>query len=145
MTNQLYIDGTDVKEWGITLVKGCYEALLTPPPVKDLITNSSRMEHGKRVIVGTADMKYKDRNVTLNLFLEGETEDDYLGKLRGFMTKLMQGELAFYVPRLRTTYHFVYSQISSYGDYGVKKGKFALELNEPNPDNRQYNENIQDY
>ena len=40
----------DLDTFGVTLIKGWREALLTPTSVKSYVTNDSRLEHGESII-----------------------------------------------------------------------------------------------
>lgn len=128
----------DLDAFGITLVRGWREALLTPAPVKGYVTNDSRLEHGQSVIAAPKYAKKDKRDVSISFFLEGNTEEDYLQKYEDFLNKIAySGEFCMKVPRLKRVYKLVYSQCSQFGDYGLKKGKFVLKLTEYNPNDRE--------
>ena len=45
MEERVKINGKDMLgTWGATFAKGTYEKLLAPPPMKDYISNASRLE-----------------------------------------------------------------------------------------------------
>ena len=67
----------DLDTFGITLVRGWREALLTPAPVKSYVTNDSRLEHGQSVIATPKYAKKDKRDVSISFFLEGGSEEDY--------------------------------------------------------------------
>lgn len=145
MKNQAFIklsgeDDTkyvDLAEFGVTLTRGWREALLTPTPVKDYVSNDSRIEHGVNMIATPECTKLNKRNVDIPLFLEGHSTEDYLEKLESFFEKIAySGEFCMKVPCLKRVFKFVYSQCSKFGDYGLKKGNFTLKLVEPNPKDR---------
>lgn len=127
----------DLDIFGITLVKGWREALLTPAPVKDYVTNDSRLEHGQSVIATPKYAKKDKRDVSISFFLEGKTEEEYLQRYEDFLNKIAySGEFCLKIPRLKRIFKLVYSQCSQFGDYGLKRGKFVLKLTEYNPDDR---------
>lgn len=127
----------DLDIFGITLVKGWREALLTPAPVKDYVTNDSRLEHGQSVIATPKYAKKDKRDVSISFFLEGKTEEEYLQRYENFLNKIAySGEFCLKVPQLKRIFKLVYSQCSQFGDYGLKRGKFVLKLTEYNPDDR---------
>lgn len=127
----------DLDMFGITLVKGWREALLTPAPVKDYVTNDSRLEHGQSVIATPKYAKKDKRDVSISFFLEGKTEEEYLQRYENFLDKIAySGEFCLKVPQLKRIFKLVYSQCSQFGDYGLKRGKFVLKLTEYNPDDR---------
>lgn len=145
MKNQAFIkllseDDTkyvDLNEFGVTLIRGWREALLTPAPVKSYVGNDSRLEHGISMVATADCAKVNQREIDLPMFLEGETEDDYLDKLEKLFNKIAySGEICMKVPVLKRVFKFVYSQCTKFGDYGLKKGNFTLKLVEPNPKDR---------
>lgn len=145
MKNQAFIkllgeDDTkyvDLNEFGVTLIRGWREALLTPAPVKSYVSNDSRLEHGISMVATADCSKVNQREIDLPMFLEGETEDDYLDKLEKLFNKIAySGEICMKVPVLKRVFKFVYSQCTKFGDYGLKKGNFTLKLVEPNPKDR---------
>ncbi len=145
MKNQAFIkllgeDDTkyvDLNEFGVTLIRGWREALLTPAPVKSYVSNDSRLEHGISMVATADCAKVNQREIDLPMFLEGETEDDYLDKLEKLFNKIAySGEIYMKVPVLKRVFKFVYSQCTKFGDYGLNKGNFTLKLVEPNPKDR---------
>lgn len=128
----------DLDKFGVTLVKGWREALLFPAPVKDYVTNDSRLEHGISAIALSKYARLNKREVSIPFVLEGVTERDYLDKLDSFLQKIAyNGEICLKVPCLKKAYKLVYSQCSKFGDYGLKKGNFTLKFAENNPNNRE--------
>ncbi len=128
----------DLGEYGITLVRGWREALLTPAPVKDYVTNDSRTEDGIAVLATPVYCKQNKRDISLSFFLEGDSESDYIGKYQNFLSKIAyQGQICLKVPQLKTVYKFVYSSCSSYGDYGLKRGNFTIKFTEYDPTDRE--------
>lgn len=128
----------DLDTFGITLIRGWREALLTPAPVKEFVTNDSRLENGVSVIATPKYTKRNMREVSLSMFLEGSSEDDYLDKYEKFLGKVAySGQFCLKVPCMKRVFKLVYSQCSNYGDYGFKKGNFTLKLTEYDPTDRE--------
>lgn len=128
----------DLDTFGITLVRGWREALLTPAPVKSFVTNSSRLEDGERIIALPENAKKDKRDVSISFFMEGNSQEDYLAKYEAFLNKIAySGQFCLKVPILHRIYKFVYSSCSQFGDYGLKRGKFTLKLTESNPNDRE--------
>ena len=136
MEGQAYINNKDIwTNYGAILRRGAYEALLTPAAVKPYITTESRLQHGKRY-VASDNAKMQEREITLNIFIEGESEEQYLERYEAFLNAITNGVFELKVPRLKRVFKFVYLACAKYGDYGIKKGNFALRLSEPNPKDR---------
>ncbi len=145
MKNDIYVrlaeeDDTayvDVDTFGVTLIRGWREALLTPAPVKSYITNDSRLEHGQTIIAASKFAKMDKRDVSISFFLEGNSQEDYLDKYEKFLNKIAySGQIYVKAPCLKRVFKLVYSQCSQFGDYGLKKGKFTIKFTEPNPNDR---------
>lgn len=138
LTNELVgISDKDLGEYGITLIRGWREVLKGFLKPKTYISNTSRLENGKRITIPTLDVvKYENCEISIQMMLEGSTADDYLNKLDSFQ-EAIRGIIKLRVPCLKNrVYTLVYSDCSKYGDYGDKKGIFTLKLTEPNPMNR---------
>lgn len=131
------ISDKDLGEYGITLIRGWREALKSLLTPKSYVTNQSRLEHGKRYTIPTADsVRYESRELSIQILLEGINADDYLNKLDDFQ-KAISGIFILRIPCLQNRqFTLVYSGFSKYGDYGDKKGIFTLKLIEPDPTNR---------
>lgn len=133
--NEAYID---IDTYGITLTRGWREALLAPPPVKNYISNDSRLENGVAIVATAKYVRQDKRDINLSFFLEGISEEDYLDKYERFLEKIAyNGEFCLKVPCLKRVYKLVYTQCSKYGDYGLKKSNFTLKLTENNPNDRE--------
>ena len=127
----------DLDTFGVTLVRGWREALLTPTSVKSYVTNDSRLEHGEQIIATSKYAKMGERDVSISFFLEGSSQDDYLQKYEAFLNKIaFSGQICMKVSCLKRVFKFVYSQCSQFGDYGLKKGKFTIKFTESNPNDR---------
>ena len=137
MKGQAYINGKDIWEtWGAILAKGTYEKLLKPSPMKEYISNSSRLEHGIRILANPNIAKTEQRDLQIQFFVEGTSESDYIEKYSSFVSELEKGLIEFNVPKLNAIYKLVYTDCSSYGNYGNKMGKFTVKFIEPNTKDR---------
>lgn len=128
----------DLGSYGITLIRGWREALLTPPSIKELVTNDNRLEHGVAVVAAADYIKKDKRDISLPFFLEGNSPADYLSKYEAFLNKIAySGEFCLKVPCLGKVYKLVYASCTRYGDYGLEKSNFELKLTEYNPNDRE--------
>lgn len=136
---QLYIyNGDQYKDafttWGVSLSDGALANLLAFPAVKGRISNESRLEHGKRVI---NEMPRKaSRELTLEMHMIAPNFATFLTRLNAFTSVLAGGEI-----RLKTSfqpnvvYHLFYISCTQFTQFDGL-AKFALRLEEPNPNNR---------
>lgn len=137
MKGQAYINGKDIwLTWGAKFWKGTYERLMKPAPMKDYISNSSRLEHGTRILVSESIARTDEREVSIQFLIEGSSESDYLSKYNSFIEELEKGSIELNVPKLSATYKLVYTDCSSYGNYGNRMGKFTVRFKEPNVKDR---------
>ena len=83
MTGELFINEKDAWiTWGINMGDGFLENLLTPVPLKPFVENKSRNEHGKQILRGNP--KVDERDISLVIILEGETQSEYLTRYKSF-------------------------------------------------------------
>lgn len=108
-------------------------ALMTPAPIKTLVENSNRMQHGKRVLVSNVRQDARELTVTFNL--TARTADEFIKRYSAFCNDvLMAGKIdiqTVYQPDLE--YHCIYVSCSQFSQYQQGIGMFVLKLVEPNP------------
>ena len=134
---QLKINKKDAyEEWGISLTDGAMSALMTPPPMKDFVSNESRLEHGKRILYDYPRMA--DRDVSLPIHLTAKSQDEFIMRYEKFCNDvLMQGYLELWTEYQPTTiYRLNYLSCRQFQAFMDGIGKFILTLNEPNPADR---------
>ena len=118
---------------GIYLDESSLGQLMTPPPMKDRVQSSSRLEHGVRVVTDdTPYMNYRD--FTLNLGVYGATESAFLTNYGALCAELKTGNVDISV--LGSTYHCIYLSCQQFSQFMRGVGKFVLRLREYNPNNR---------
>lgn len=116
----LLINGKDAKVLGIRMGSGFMEELLSPYPLKDAVTNESRLEDGKRVFRDDPNAKrYKDsREVTLTFTIEGINSITFLRNVQRFYDILYGGVVEIEVPCIMRKCKLDYIKSSSFGkDY----------------------------
>lgn len=134
----LLINGIDaLTKWGVRMGTGFIDALDTPLTMKEYIENESRMEHGKRVVIG--EPKIDARTITLPFTIEGDSVSDYQAKKKAFESELYKGAVTIQVPANNSdVFNLVYKgNCTSYGQNKARTfGKFSAKFEEPNPSNR---------
>lgn len=132
----LYINGNDAyTTWGISLSDTAVSALITPPALKDRITNESRLEHGRRVI--NDNPKKMAREVTLDMHMTAASSTEFLTRYAQFCSVLENGQLNIttaYQPNV--TYKMLYLSCTQYSEFHRQLAKFSLRLLEPNTNDR---------
>ena len=134
---ELFINNVDAyTQWGVSLSDTALSALMTPSANKAYITNKSRLEHGKRVIVN--DTKVDERSITINIHLTAPNEQEFFNRYNKFCQEVLaQGVVDIktkYQPNV--VYHMIYESCTQFSQFMRGIAKFTLKLVEPNPNNR---------
>lgn len=123
--------------WGIIPNTKLLSTLLMPPPAKDVIKSTSRLEHGSRVIIPETGKKKASRELTLEVGLQASSMTDFITKYNSFIEELTSGWLNIrtdYAPGV--TFRCHYLNCTQLTQYNGRLAKFILKLEEPNPNNR---------
>lgn len=135
MKNELIINGRDAfLVWGVRMGDKFLDVLGASVPMKELIENKSRLEHGKRVI--TTNPRLDSREITLAFTIEGETPSDYSDKKRRFYEELYKVKMTIQVPENGDeVYHLNYlGKSANYGQSLDRTfGKLSVKFEEINP------------
>ena len=138
MANELIINNKDAySTWGVRVGDGFLDTIGAPSPMKEYIENKSRLEHGKRVIVGSP--KLDEREVTLTFTIKGKSKSDYQTKKKSFFDELYKGKVDIQIPENgNEVYHLLYlgKSITYAQSLGRTFGKLSAKFSEPNPANR---------
>lgn len=137
MQNELFINGRDAWDWwGISMDSTALTALMTPAPMKDFISNESRLEHG--ISVTNINPKKAQRELTLAFNLIANSMEDFLQKYNDFCNNVLAQSLLVINTKYQpgVFYKCYYISCSQFAEYNMTMGKFILKLVEPNPDDR---------
>lgn len=138
---KLRINGKDAyTTWGVYLLDGGVSALMTPPSAKPLVTNKSRLQHGKRVTRtnpgGSSLTRVEDRDVSLPFGLSADNRTQLNTRHEAFIAELQAGEVELEVAELPSVvYHLDFVSCTSFGQYATL-AKYVIRFNEPNPKDR---------
>lgn len=131
----LIINGRDAfLVWGVRMGDKFLDVLGASVPMKELIENKSRLEHGKRVI--TTNPRLDSREITLAFTIEGEMPSDYSDKKRRFYEELYKVKMTIQVPENGDeVYHLNYlGKSANYGQSLDRTfGKLSVKFEEINP------------
>ncbi len=122
-------------QWRIRLMVGSLEQLLKPAPAKPFVINESRDIPGRQVL--PKKPQPKQREITLDVSIQGDDFNDYVLKLDSFFDELRKGIVELYIPLLDRTYRLVY--VDSFLKKRVASngfGTFKIDFEEPDPTNR---------
>lgn len=147
---QLTINKKDAyEEWGISMDSSALSTLMTPAPIKSLIENDSRLEHGKEMItsitkknsngdsVEVNTIKVDSRDITLTFNIRSKDETGFLEQYAKFCKVLENGKLDIETSFQKgVIYHMIYQSCQQFSEFRLGLGKFVLKLTEPNPKNR---------
>lgn len=136
MTGELFINGKDAyTEYGMSLEDGAISALLTPPSLKEFVENESRIENGKKIIVGYP--VYDARDVSLSFHIVAPTKEAFFAKYQALCAVLQKGIVKIKTKyQADTVYKFVYNSCTQFSQYSFGIAKFTLKLTEANPADR---------
>lgn len=127
----------------VRMGRGFIDAIEAGVPLKDPLENSSRLEHGVRMIV---TRKKDKRNVTLSFNVHGRTKAEYLTNKAAFENALYNGVVTMQIAGRTEVYHLVYTgkSVTYKHSYNGVFGVITCGFVEPNPSNRtaQPNTNV---
>lgn len=134
---QLKINGKDAYEtWGVSMDDTSLSALMTPPAVKQYITNDDRIMHGKEYL--HTPVYVEARDLTLQLNLTAKDEEQFFARYASFCDVLAKGVLDIETSYQKgIIYHCVYQSCSQFSQFMRGIGKFVLKITEMNPNNRK--------
>lgn len=136
MTGELFINDKDAyTTWGMSMDDTSLSTIMTPAPNKDYIENTSRLEHGKRVI--TSNPKVDERTMTLQIQFTAKDKETFFSRYLSFCSELENGVLNIrtkYMPSV--VYKTIYLSCQQFSEFVQGIGKFKLKLCEPNPKDR---------
>lgn len=147
MTNDLVfiVNGVEVDAYnyfGVRMHTGFVNALFAPRTAKQLVSNTSRMQHGKRFLIpmrdNKADRKYEARDVTLNFTID-ENGKSYSQNRDAFFKYLEESDVVrIKIPsRSSETFKLTYISSASFAEnYWGTFGSVAVKFVEQNPNDR---------
>lgn len=141
----LLVNGANVAGWGVRMGSGFLDALTEPLTPKDVVENESRLEHGKRVVVGSP-VYFKARELTLDFTIEGATPAEFEANKQSFLSAIYQVNVTIQVPKhSANVYRLIYKGKGT--DYGMNWQRtfchMMLKFEEPNPMNRGETEGVE--
>lgn len=133
---ELFINGKDAyTTYGVSLTDGGLSALMTPPPMKELIESTYRKKHGKVVI--PKDVKMDSRDINLEMHLTAPDKTTFFSRYSAFCSELAKGVLTINTKYMSGVYfRVIYLSCTQFTEFVQEMAKFTLKLNEPDPSNR---------
>lgn len=146
MTNDLiiYVNGQPkdaYEEFGVRMNTNFVSTLLAPVPYKKNIENTSRMTHGKRIIIPRVggQRMFESREFTLNVTIDSNDTNTYRENKDKFYRYLGDTDVITIKVGARSEefFNLVYIDSSSYAeDYWGRFGSVAVKFCEPDPSKR---------
>lgn len=145
MEGDVLINGKDAYvEYGINFEDGAIANLMTPPSLKDIVSNSSRLQHGRRYVVG--EPKYEERALDLPFHLIAEDSEDFFIKYNKFCKDVLaKGEFtlrSILIPDRE--FRLIYNSCSSFSETMREMALFNLKVTEPDPTNNYIDDSSDD-
>ena len=130
---ELTINGYDAfRTWGVSLEDQALASLMTPPSMKDDITNNSRLEDGTRHWAEFP--KVAQRELTLPMHLVARNKNEYLRKYASFCEELRKGKIDIETCyEQNVVHHCIYQSCTQFTQFIGGIAKMSLKLVEPNP------------
>lgn len=129
---EITINGYTLSGLGVTLLEGSYASLLTPPQMKDWVSNDDPRKDGVEYIEPSVTA-VKERNVNLYFHVAGATKDEFLARYNTFVGMLMGGMVVLNIPDLQRVYRLKYESCTSFDHFNLTMCKVAVKFTEPNP------------
>lgn len=129
---EVTINDTALSEYGAIMLAGSYASLLTPPQLKEWVSNDDPRKNGTDYIVPD-DIVVQERTVNLLFGISANTQSDFLSKYNAFVSLLQSGMIALYVPDIGRYYHLRFESCTSFNNYSLKACRLAVRFIEPNP------------
>lgn len=140
MVGQVTINNNDLFLcYGASLVKGAYKTLLQGLQAKDIVKNTSRIEHGDRIVI-TEDypIRIASRELSLSFLVEGKTRPEMLSNRKSFLNDLTSSTIiTFNANRLGLGFKLVFREVTEIIDYTNNRYcTVQVKFYEPNPQDR---------
>lgn len=129
-------------DFGASLSDGAISTLLAPPAVKERVSNTSRLEDGKRIDIYNP-VRWESRELTLEMHIIADSFTDLLEKYRSLIAELTYspgGIKLFYSNydlsssnATRLTFKLHYLSCTAFAVYGGTLAKFAVRFIEEKP------------
>ncbi|MBQ3679822.1 MAG: hypothetical protein IJP79_07220 [Paludibacteraceae bacterium] len=139
MDIEMSINGHDIREWGLTPLKGTLASLMQPANMKALTYNDSRAIHGSRALL--VNRRVSKRDLSLLFHIHTLSDIDLARRIDQLVEILINGksnsgENEVFVPRFNRTYKLVFTGFDSYA--GMKEGRatIGITFTELNPTDR---------
>lgn len=139
MHEQVKINGLDLWDnFKGNLIKGAYKELRGGFTAKDYVTNESRLETGKRVVmIDDSEQKFKSRGLTISFLVEGKSRTEVLDNSDNLVRCLSRGLIKFDVPRVGYQFNLIFREVSDITDYAKENFRILkIKFEEPDPSNR---------
>lgn len=137
-TGHLFFNGVDAwTRYGIILASNGLSVLMTPPALKEWITNEVRDENGTRYVKSAAP-KLAERSLVLPIQLCAKTEAEFAQKYALFCNEILAGGVINIATQWEPNkvYKCVYQSCSQFTQFLQQIATFGLQLVEPNPADR---------
>lgn len=126
---------------GVRMGKGFKDELLSPNPLKEFVTNQSRLEHGERTIA--LNPKFSKRSLTLEFQVTGRTKVEFTQNKDRLYAHLYSGVFVISdLPFTGEVFNLIYTGKSISYSSGLTDlaCKIKASFDEPNPGERVHME-----
>ena len=118
---------------GVRMGNGFKDELYAPLELKEFVSNESRLENGKRVIV--RNPVKAGRTLSLEFCIVGSSESDLETKKNAMLAELYKGEVKLEVPEIsEDVFHLIYTGKSGTYSSGLSNMACKIKVNFEEPD-----------
>ena len=133
MTGELFINGADAFQYGVSMGSGFIDTLKATLTFKDDIENNSAIEHGKRVVL----TPYIDsRDISLTFVVTGRNKADFEANENTFLDILYSRKLTIKIKGYPDYYRLIYTGKSTSYAHASTSCKITAKFTEVNPKDR---------
>lgn len=129
------INDKPLSDYGVMMLAGSYASLLTPPQMKEWVSNDNPRKNGVDYLPPNTTL-VKERDVTLIFGIQGDTLSDFITKYNQFITLIQGGIIKIHIPDLERNYYLKYENCTSFDHCNLKACKIAVKFIEPDPTKR---------
>lgn len=136
---QLKINNVDVYEkYGISMDNNALSTLMTPPALKNWVTNEVREEHGTQYLIEESLPRYSKRDLSLTFNLVASNEDEFFSRYAAFCTEILATGIINICTKFQPNivYRCVYESCSQFTQFRREMAQFQLKITEINPSDR---------
>lgn len=128
------INGKDgLLNYGILIENVSISALMSPPPLKEILENDIPNVDGVEIY---DNAKINKRTLSLSFMLTAKNQTEALSRYNSFIQQLFYGRFTLIIPRVNMKFRLLYINCTTYKAWFEGSSKLVITVVEPDPTNR---------